>query len=187
LTTKPRQPKASAPGDTSGLRVFDVPTDEVIENPRNPRRITEEHVDRMAALLREFKLRAPILVSTSTAPYHLEDGHLRLRAAKKLGLPTIPAVDCSDLSATQMKALRIAVSAGRRLQLQERLVNDIARKVCEAAGTRSVAVIAEGEHLCLAARGARQGGALMLSSAYLGAFATTPELQAEFRTLALRP
>jgi GTP cyclohydrolase IA len=81
------------------------------------------------------------------------------------------------------KLARIAVSAGRRLQLQERLVNDIARKVCEAAGTRSVAVIAEG----LAARGARQGGALMLSSAYLGAFTTTPELQAEFRTLALRP
>jgi ParB-like chromosome segregation protein Spo0J len=110
LTTKPRQPKASTTADTSGLRVFDVPTDEVIENPRNPRRITEEHVDRMAALLREFKLRAPILVSTSTAPYHLEDGHLRLRAAKKLGLPTIPAVDCSDLSATQMKALRIAMN-----------------------------------------------------------------------------
>lgn len=105
-----RAPRPVADEHPPGLRVLEVEVAQVVENPANPRRITEDHVDRMAALFREYGIRAPILVSTTSPPYHLEDGHLRLRAAKKLGLTTIPAVDCSDLSEAQVKALRIAMN-----------------------------------------------------------------------------
>jgi GTP cyclohydrolase I len=77
---------------------------------------------------------------------------------------------------------RIAHHAASQLQIQERLVNDIAGAVKHIAQCADVAVIARGEHLCMTMRGVRTP-ALMTSSAVDGRF-RDPDARAEFLSLA---
>ncbi|XVS60920.1 GTP cyclohydrolase I [Actinosynnema sp. CA-299493] len=67
------------------------------------------------------------------------------------------------------KFARIAHRHAHRLQVQERLVCDIADEVVSATGSADVAVIGRGEHLCMSMRGVRTP-ALMTSSVFRGAF-----------------
>jgi GTP cyclohydrolase IA len=67
------------------------------------------------------------------------------------------------------KFARIAHRHAHRLQVQERLVCDIADEVVSATGTADVAVIGRGEHLCMSMRGVRTS-ALMTSSVFRGTF-----------------
>lgn len=82
------------------------------------------------------------------------------------------------------KFARIAHDAAHRLQVQERLVEQIANRVASVSGSPDVAVLARGEHLCMSMRGVRTKG-LATSSALRGAF-KRPALRAEFLGLALR-
>lgn len=77
---------------------------------RNPRVITEADVDSMAALIKAHGFRVPILVRSGDAVWELVDGHLRIRAAQKLGIVSVPAIDVSDLSEEQIAAFRISVN-----------------------------------------------------------------------------
>jgi GTP cyclohydrolase I len=79
------------------------------------------------------------------------------------------------------KFARIAHKHAHRLQLQERLVEGIATDLKEIVGTENVAVIAEGEHLCMTMRGVRTP-ARMISSAMYGAF-RTEQARAEFLSI----
>lgn len=79
---------------------------------------------------------------------------------------------------------RIARAAGSRPQIQERLVHDIAAQVHALTGSPDVAVLAQGEHLCMTMRGAKMD-ALMTSSVLEGAF-RDPAVRAEFMALARR-
>lgn len=81
------------------------------------------------------------------------------------------------------KFARIAHHHARKLQVQERLVQDIAAHIRRLADTDDVAVLARGEHLCMTMRGARTP-ALMTSSALSGIFRDDPAARAEFLTLA---
>lgn len=74
---------------------------------------------------------------------------------------------------------RIAHEAAHRLQLQERLTKDIADEVIKLTGSQSVAVIAEGEHLCMTMRGIKTPSR-MISSVMRGVFRDKPEARAEF-------
>ncbi|MFE2179362.1 GTP cyclohydrolase I [Streptomyces sp. NPDC059455] len=67
------------------------------------------------------------------------------------------------------KFARIAHRYAHRLQIQERLVQDIAAEVSTVSGSPDVAVIAQGEHLCMSMRGIRTP-ALMTSSVFNGVF-----------------
>lgn len=67
------------------------------------------------------------------------------------------------------KFARIAHRHAHRLQIQERLVQDIAAEVSAVSGSPDVAVIAQGEHLCMSMRGIRTP-ALMTSSVFNGVF-----------------
>jgi GTP cyclohydrolase I len=78
---------------------------------------------------------------------------------------------------------RIAQKHAHALQLQERLVADIAQDVILIAQTPDVAVLGRGEHLCMSMRGIKMP-ALMTSSSLHGSFAK-PEVRAEFLSLAL--
>ena len=78
---------------------------------------------------------------------------------------------------------RIAHKHAHKLQLQERLVQEIADEVKSALGTDDVAVIAQGEHLCMTMRGVRTPH-LMSSSAMSGVFLEKPEARSEFMRLA---
>lgn len=82
------------------------------------------------------------------------------------------------------KLARIAHKCAHKLQIQERLVEEIAREVNAAAGAQGdVAVIGTGEHLCVTMRGARTD-LKMVTSALQGDFRNLPALRAEFLMLA---
>lgn len=81
------------------------------------------------------------------------------------------------------KLARIAHLHAHRLQMQERLVTDIADHIEREARTEHVAVLAEGEHLCMTMRGIRTEGT-MASSCLRGAFRDSPTLRQEFFAVA---
>jgi GTP cyclohydrolase I len=81
------------------------------------------------------------------------------------------------------KFARIAHKFAHRLQIQERLTQQVADEVSRLTGSPDVAVIAKGEHLCLSARGARTP-ALMTSSVMRGAFRDQPAARSEFLQIA---
>ncbi len=74
---------------------------------------------------------------------------------------------------------RIAKLAARRLQLQERLVDDIANGIAAAAKTNNVAVLAQGVHTCMVMRGI-EIPAVMTSSVMRGIFKHGPSTRSEF-------
>lgn len=83
------------------------PLDRLIPYARNPKQPhTEEQIDKMAAGLREFGWRAPILALSDGT---IVDGHLRLKAARKLGMEQVPVVLADDMSPAQVKAFRLYV------------------------------------------------------------------------------
>src|SRR5574344_1948531 len=79
---------------------------DLIEYARNPRK-NDHAVDKIAAAIREFGFRVPVLAKSDGS---LVDGHLRLKAAKKLGLKTVPVMLCDDMTEAQIKAFRISVN-----------------------------------------------------------------------------
>ncbi|MEU9379810.1 GTP cyclohydrolase I [Streptomyces sp. NPDC048279] len=83
------------------------------------------------------------------------------------------------------KFARIAHRHAHKLQVQERLVSEIAEAVTALSGTEDVAVIAKGEHLCMTMRGIK-AAAQMTSTAYRGAFGEDAGLRSEMFSL-LRP
>ncbi|MGB0907453.1 MAG: GTP cyclohydrolase I [Maricaulaceae bacterium] len=76
------------------------------------------------------------------------------------------------------KFARIAHKHAHKLTLQEQLVSDIANELKEVLGTKDVAVMAKGEHLCMTMRGIRTPHR-MISSALSGKFHNA-EQRAEF-------
>lgn len=83
------------------------PIERLIEYARNPRK-NDHVVDKMAAAIVEFGFRIPI-VARSTG--EVVDGHLRLKAARKLGLTTVPvALADDDMTVAEIKAFRISAN-----------------------------------------------------------------------------
>ena len=85
------------------LQVEHWPTDKLIDYARNPRK-NDHAVEQMASVITEFGFRIPVVAKSSG---ELVDGHLRLKAARKLGLATVPVVLADDLSPAQIKAFRL--------------------------------------------------------------------------------
>jgi len=81
------------------------PIAEVIPYERNPRVIPESAVLKVAASIREFGWRQPIVVDEAGV---IIVGHTRLKAAQHLGLESVPVHIASGLSAKQVKAYRLA-------------------------------------------------------------------------------
>jgi ParB family transcriptional regulator, chromosome partitioning protein len=76
-----------------GGGLLEVPVQGVVPNPRQPRtHFDEEAIDALAASIREVGVLQPIVVRRAPNGYELIAGERRLRAARKAGLATIPAV-----------------------------------------------------------------------------------------------
>ncbi len=71
----------------------------------------------------------------------------------------------------------------RRPQLQERLTAQIADALVEHLQPRGVAVLIEGEHMCMRVRGAKKADAMMVTTAMRGEFNTDRELRREVLAL----
>jgi DNA modification methylase len=82
------------------------PIERLIEYARNPRK-NDSAVDRMCGSIREFGLKIPCLVRSDG---EVVDGHLRLKAARKLGITEIPVILCDEWTPAQVKAFRLMVN-----------------------------------------------------------------------------
>jgi ParB-like chromosome segregation protein Spo0J len=82
------------------------PIARLVEYPRNPRK-NDAAVDRMCASIHEFGFKIPCLVRSDG---EVVDGHLRLKAARKLGLTEIPVILCDEWTPAQVKAFRLMVN-----------------------------------------------------------------------------
>ena len=81
-------------------------TDKLIEYARNPRK-NDFVVDRMVSCIKEFGFRIPIVAKSDGT---VVDGHLRLKAARKMGLKEVPVVNADDLTEAQIKAFRLVAN-----------------------------------------------------------------------------
>jgi GTP cyclohydrolase I len=84
------------------------------------------------------------------------------------------------------KIARLVEMYSRRLQVQERLTNEIAHVIEKVLQPRGVAVILEAQHLCMMMRGVQKQNTYAISSAMLGGFEADPKTRAEFMQLIRR-
>jgi DNA modification methylase len=106
------------------------PTSRLLPYARNPRK-NDHVVDQMAAAITEFGFRIPIIAKSTG---EVVDGHLRLKAALRLGLETVPVILADDLTPAQIKAFRILANRSAtwadwdedllRLELEELKLDD---------------------------------------------------------------
>jgi len=81
------------------------------------------------------------------------------------------------------KLARLVDVYSRRLQVQERLTNQIATIIMEKLDALGVAVVIEAEHLCMRMRGIQKQNSFVITSTLLGAFRTRQETRNEFMNL----
>jgi GTP cyclohydrolase I len=78
------------------------------------------------------------------------------------------------------KVARILDVYARRLQVQERLTNQVADAMTEILDPYGVGVVLEGKHLCMMMRGVQKQESNMATSAMRGTFKTDPTTRSEF-------
>src|SRR6187549_2888982 len=81
------------------------------------------------------------------------------------------------------KIPRLVDVFSRRLQVQERLTNQIADTILEKIAPRGVAVVVEATHLCMSMRGVEKQNSFAVTSAMLGAFRNNARTRMEFLEL----
>ena len=81
------------------------------------------------------------------------------------------------------KLARIVDMFARRLQIQERLTEEIANAVMEESGAEGVGVVVRARHLCMMMRGVEKQNSEMTTSAVLGAFLEDEKVRQEFLSL----
>jgi DNA modification methylase len=80
--------------------------DRLVLYARNPRK-NDAVVDRMCSSIREFGFKIPVLARSDG---EVVDGHLRIKAARKLRITEIPVILCDEWSLAQVKAFRLMVN-----------------------------------------------------------------------------
>ena len=78
------------------------------------------------------------------------------------------------------KLARIVDVFARRLQIQERLTEQVAAAVCDAAKAEGVGVVFTCRHLCMMMRGVEKQNSEMTTSAMLGSFREDDKVRQEF-------
>jgi DNA modification methylase len=88
------------------MKTTNLPLEKLIAYAGNPRR-NDHAVEAVAAAIKRFGFRVPVLAKSDGT---LIDGHLRIKAAKRLGMTEVPVALCDDLSEAEIKALRISIN-----------------------------------------------------------------------------
>lgn len=99
--------------------------------------------------------------------------HMALMYNMKVSVAYLPRNKVLGLS----KIARICDMASKRLQLQERLGSDIAQIMSLASESDDIAVVIEGTHSCMTARGIKKEAAATVTTTFRGRFETDPLLQ----------
>jgi DNA modification methylase len=95
--------KSSIPSD---LQLVYRRIDQLIPYPHNARQ-NDHAVERMCRSIREFGFKVPILATSAGG---IVDGHLRLKAAQKLNIDSVPVIVCDDWTEPQIRAFRLVVN-----------------------------------------------------------------------------
>jgi GTP cyclohydrolase I len=85
------------------------------------------------------------------------------------------------------KLPRLVEMYSRRLQVQERLTQEIAVQIQEVLQPQGVAVVLEAQHLCMMMRGVQKQNSYAITSAMLGEFHSDEKTRAEFMQLIRNP
>jgi DNA modification methylase len=88
------------------LQIHIWPIDRLVLYARNPRK-NDAVVDRMCSSIREFGFKIPVLARCDG---EVIDGHLRIKAARKLRMTEIPVLLCDEWSDSQVRAFRLLVN-----------------------------------------------------------------------------
>ena len=110
--------------------------------------------------------------------YSLCEHHL-LPFFGKCHVAYIPSTKVIGLS----KIPRLVDVFARRLQVQERLTNQIAETIGDKVAPLGVAVVVEATHLCMSMRGVQKQNSFAVTSAMLGAFRDNARTRMEFLEL----
>ena len=81
------------------------------------------------------------------------------------------------------KVARALDILSRRLQIQERLTQQLADALADTLLPKGVGVVLSAEHLCMSLRGVNKPGNRMVTSAYRGEFETSAEIRREFLSM----
>ena len=81
------------------------------------------------------------------------------------------------------KLARIVDLFARRLQIQERLTNQVAKSIMKTIAPEGVGVVIEAKHLCMMMRGVEKQNSSMVTSAMLGSFRSDRATRNEFLQL----
>jgi len=85
------------------------------------------------------------------------------------------------------KLARLVDLFARRLQIQEKLTEQIAFAVKDSINADGVGVMIEARHLCMMMRGVEKQNSMFVTSSVLGVFRTNPATRQEFLSLITRP
>ena len=88
----------------ASLQINNLPIADLKEYANNPRH-NDAAVDAVAASIKEFGFKVPIIIDRDNV---IVAGHTRLKAARKLGLETVPCIIADDLTPEQINAFRLA-------------------------------------------------------------------------------
>jgi ParB-like chromosome segregation protein Spo0J len=109
-------------------------TDEIKPYEANPR-LNDQAVDGVAASLKEFGFRQPIVVDEDGV---IVVGHTRYKAALKLGLKTVPVHVATDLTPEQLRAYRLVDNkTAERAEAALKLKPRLAKQAKQRQGTRT--------------------------------------------------
>lgn len=86
------------------LKIQYLQTSELVPYANNPRD-NDKAVEAVAASIKEFGFKVPVVIDHDKV---IVCGHTRIKAAKKLGIETVPCVIADDLTEEQIKAFRLA-------------------------------------------------------------------------------
>lgn len=85
------------------MNIVEKNIDEIIPYINNPR-VNDNAVDKVAASIKAFGFKVPCVISSDNV---IVTGHTRIKAAKKLGMETVPCIIADDLTDDQIKAFRL--------------------------------------------------------------------------------
>jgi len=91
---------------TTQLQIETWSLDRITPYARNPRK-NDHAVERMCSAIVEYGFKVPCLVRSTG---ELIDGHLRIKAARKIGMTDVPVIVCDDWSPAKVKAFRLLVN-----------------------------------------------------------------------------
>ncbi len=81
------------------------------------------------------------------------------------------------------KLARLVDMYARRLQLQERLTEQISQEIMTSVDAKGVGVMIEARHLCMMMRGVEKQNSVMITSSVLGTFRESTATREEFLAL----